>query len=42
MSEPNSFGTTPEHRLYDLLATDNPDSTHSTYRALIGKLATTS
>jgi len=29
---------TPEHQLYDLLATDNPDSAHSKYNALIRKL----
>ena len=28
----------PEHRLYDLLATENPDSAHSKYNALIRKL----
>ena len=33
-----STGSTPEHRLYDLLATDNPDSAHSKYNALIRKL----
>lgn len=32
------FASTPEHRLYDLLATDNPDSAHSKYNALIRKL----
>ena len=32
------FGPFPEHRLYDLLATDNPDSAHSKYNALIRKL----
>ena len=35
---PDSFGSTPEHRLYDLLAVDNPDSAHSRYNALIRKL----
>ena len=34
----DSFGPSPEHRLYDLLATDNPDSAHSRYNALIRKL----
>lgn len=28
----------PEHRLYDLLATDDPDSAHSRYNALIRRL----
>ena len=32
------FASTPEHRLYDLLATANPDSAHSKYNALIRKL----
>jgi len=32
------FGVSPEHRLYDLLAADNPDSAHSRYNALIRKL----
>lgn len=34
------FGRTdfPEHRLYDLLATDEPDSAHSRYNALIRRL----
>lgn len=35
---PDSFGPTPEHRLYDLLAKENPDSAHSKYNALIRKL----
>jgi hypothetical protein len=30
--------STPEHRLYDLLATENPDAAHSKYNALIRKL----
>ena len=34
----HSLGTSPEHRLYDLLATENPDSAHSKYNALIRKL----
>lgn len=34
----DSFGSTPEHRLYDLLAKENPDSAHSRYNALIRKL----
>jgi hypothetical protein len=29
---------TPEHRLYDLLARDEPDSAHSRYNALIRRL----
>jgi len=33
-----SLRSTPEHRLYDLLAIDNPDSAHSKYNALIRKL----
>jgi hypothetical protein len=28
----------PEHRLYELLATTDPDSAHSRYNALIGRL----
>ncbi len=32
------FDPSPEHRLYDLLALDNPDSGHSRYNALIRKL----
>ena len=28
----------PEHRLYDLLATDDPDAAHSKYNALIRRL----
>jgi hypothetical protein len=35
---PDSFGSSPEHRLYDLLAKENPDSAHSKYNALIRKL----
>lgn len=35
---PAPFASSPEHRLYDLLATDNPDSAHSRYNALIRKL----
>jgi hypothetical protein len=30
--------TLPEHRLYDLLASDDPDSAHSRYNALIRRL----
>ena len=32
------YNPSPEHRLYDLLAADNPDSAHSRYNALIRKL----
>jgi hypothetical protein len=32
------YGSTPEHRLYDLLASDDSDSAHSRYNALIRKL----
>ncbi len=28
----------PEHRLFDLLAADNPDAAHSRYNALIRRL----
>jgi hypothetical protein len=35
---PAPFASHPEHRLYDLLATDNPNSAHSRYNALIRKL----
>jgi hypothetical protein len=28
----------PEHRLYELLATDDPDAAHSRYNALIRRL----
>ena len=28
----------PEHRLYDILARDEPDSAHSRYNALIRRL----
>jgi hypothetical protein len=34
---PNTAVTSPEDRLYDLLAIDNPDSAHSKYNALIRK-----
>lgn len=30
--------SSPEHRLYDLLAHDDPDSAHSRYNALIRRL----
>ncbi len=35
---PEGLPTTPEHRLYDLLAQDNQDSAHSRYNSLIRKL----
>jgi hypothetical protein len=35
---PDRGGETPEHRLYHLLATENPDSAHSRYNALIRRL----
>lgn len=35
---PGAFASNPEHRLYDLLANENPDSAHSKYNALIRKL----
>jgi hypothetical protein len=35
---PDSLPLDPEHRLYDLLAKDEPDSAHSHYNALIRRL----
>lgn len=35
---PENLPTTPEHRLYDLLAATEPDSAHSRYNALIRRL----
>ena len=35
---PGDLPANPEHRLYDLLATNEPDSAHSKYNALIRKL----
>lgn len=35
---PSSLPHNPEHRLYDLLSLDGPDSAHSRYNALIRKL----
>jgi hypothetical protein len=35
---PASLPSNPEHRLYDLLARNEPDSAHSRYNALIRKL----
>jgi hypothetical protein len=37
VSVPNPFDR-PEHRLYELLARTDPDSAHSRYNALIGRL----
>jgi len=38
VSLPDSLPTNPEHRLYDLLAKDEPNSAHSRYNALIRRL----
>jgi hypothetical protein len=35
---PESLPANPEHRLYDLLATDDSDSAHSRYNALVRRL----
>jgi hypothetical protein len=35
---PDSLPKHPEHRLYDLLSQDGPDSAHSRYNALIRRL----
>jgi hypothetical protein len=35
---PDTLPEDPEHRLYDLLAKDEPDSEHSRYNALIRRL----
>jgi len=35
---PGVYASNPEHRLYDLLAIENPDSAHSKYNALVSKL----
>jgi hypothetical protein len=35
---PEQLPSTPEHRLYDLLAQDDQDSAHSRYNAFIRKL----
>ncbi len=35
---PNSLPENPEHRLYELLAKDEPDSAHSRYNAFIRRL----
>ena len=33
-----AIDSSPEHRLYDFLAIDNPDAAHSKYNALVRKL----
>jgi hypothetical protein len=33
-----AYDSSPEHRLYDLLAIDNPDAAHSKYNSLLRKL----
>ena len=38
MDLPGNLPANPEHRLYDLLEKDGPDSAHSRYNALIRKL----
>jgi hypothetical protein len=38
ISIPDPLPLNPEHRLYDLLATANPNAAHSKYNALIRKL----
>ncbi|MEP6819026.1 MAG: hypothetical protein ABJA18_05790 [bacterium] len=35
---PDQLPQNPEHRLYDLLALDDPDSAHSRYNAFIRRL----
>jgi hypothetical protein len=35
---PDSLPKDPEHRLYELLSQDGPDSAHSRYNALIRRL----
>ncbi len=35
---PDQLPKNPEHRLYDLLAQDDPDSAHSRYNAFIRRL----
>ena len=35
---PENLPRDPEHRLYELLAKDNPDSAHSRYNALVRRL----
>ena len=35
---PEPLPSYPEHRLYDMLCADEPDSAHSRYNALIRKL----
>jgi hypothetical protein len=36
---PNGFGGSPAHQLYDLLASDHPESAHSRYNALLLRMA---
>jgi hypothetical protein len=38
LSLPSVLPSNPEHRLYDLLSLDCPESAHSRYNALIRKL----
>lgn len=38
LTVPDPTGDLPEHRLYRLLAETDPDSAHSRYNALIGRL----
>jgi hypothetical protein len=38
LSLPATLPLNPEHRLYDLLSVDEPDTAHSRYNALIRKL----
>ena len=35
---PSTLPFNPEHRLYDLLSVEDPDSAHSRYNALVRKL----
>ena len=35
---PATLRSSPEHRLYDLLASENPNAAHSKYNSLIRKL----
>ena len=35
---PDTLPENPEHRLYELLATDEPDSAHSRYNAYVRRL----
>jgi len=38
LTVPGIDGTDPEHRLYELLSREDPDSAHSRYNALIRQL----